>query len=215
MRFSLLHGIVSLILLVASSLSHANGADEATVYFKGKVSRINQTLAARQAEFKADPTKLVEYVDQELIPLWSSEKTMKGLVGTKNWKQISESNQSKLAASFNNTLQRYVQEGFEEYDGQSVKFVKLRLNSKKSKGILTLEVIPNLLPSFNIDLKVGSKNGNWQIYDVLVQGVSYISLKKEKIRQILDKNGVQALIKDFSDKNQGFMPSSVVKVAAK
>ena len=214
-----LHVFASLLLVVFSASSQAGGESTAekaaTAFFMDKVTRINQTLAARQAEFKAEPIKLVEYVDVELIPLWSSSKTMRGLVGAKSWKTLSEVNQSQLTASFNNTLQRYVQEGFKQYDGQSVKFVKLKLNSKKTRGILTLEVVPNLLPSFNIDLKVGSNNGEWQIYDALYQGVSYISLKKEKVREILKEQGIQALLKDYSDKNQGFVPSRAIKLAAK
>lgn len=210
-----LHVITSLFLLVFSGSSLAEAQKNATTFFKDKVISINKTLAARQVEFQAEPTKLVEYVDVELIPLWSSAKTMRGLIGSKNWKKLSADNQHKLTASFNNTLQRYIQEGFKEYDGQSVKFVKLKLNTKKTRGILTLEVIPNLLPSFNIDLKVGANNGQWQIYDALYQGISYISLKKDKVREILQEKGIQALLKDFSDKNQGFVPSNAVKIAAK
>ncbi len=177
-------------------------------HFKSTIESINKTLQLRQSDFKNNPLKLVSYVDEQLIPLWESRKTMRGLLGSKNWNTLSANDKDKLESSFNDTLQRYVQEGFDSYDGQQVEFVRIKFHPKSSRGLLTIKVIPNLLPSFNVDLKVSKSDQGWTIYDVLVKGVSYVSLKKEGVRDLFIEGGVSALITEFASKNAGYLASN-------
>ncbi len=177
-------------------------------HFEKLVNTINQTVLSRQKEFEAKPKLLVDYVDKTLIPLWSSSKTLSGFLSRKSWKKLTIDQQKKLVQSFNNTLQRYVQEGFKSYDGQQIEFVKVRLSDSKKRGVLTLKVIPNLVPSFNIDLKIQYKHNRWQIYDVLLQGISYVSIKKDEFRKAYLNQGFDAVALIFDNKNKGFVPSS-------
>ena len=201
--------LISVVLCLFSQFVFSNTfqSDDYERHFIEQIESINKTLDARQKEFKESPIKLVSYVDKQLIPMWSSEKTMRGLLSGKNWKTLSDEQKKELSKVFDDTLQRYVQEGFKSYDGQEIEFVKLKLHPKKPRGLLTVKVIPNLLPSFHIHLKVEHKDQNWKIYDVMVQGVSYISLKKNEVRGIFNKGGVRSVLKEFIAKNQGFIPS--------
>jgi len=184
--------------------------------FKHLVAKINQSLKLNQKQFEQSPMDLAKYVDAELIPLWASHKTLAALVGAKSWRQMPLASRHALQVSFNNTLQRYVQEGFDHYDGQTIEFVGIRLNKRQNRGYLTIKVIPNLLPSFNIDLRIGwledgnsggdQSNRDWYLYDAMVQGVSYVTLKKDDYRHRLQE-GVDALIASIDLKNQGYLPS--------
>jgi len=179
-------------------------------HFIDQIELINKTLEAKQYDFKKNPIKLVSYVDKQLIDIWSSERTMRGLLSSKNWKTLSLEQQKNLSKAFDDTLQRYVQEGFKSYDGQEIEFVNLKLHPKKLRGLLTVKVIPNLLPSFNIHLKVEHKDNKWKFYDIMVQGVSYITVKKDSIRNIFKEGGANSVLNDFVSKNQGFIPSGTV-----
>ena len=115
------------------------------------IDKINQTLSNKEQTFKSSKYELASFVDEILMPLWSSNKTIKGLFGGKIWNNLSIADQRALAISFNNTLQRYIQEGFDYYDGQKIEFVKLVLNRKQTKGFLTVKIIPKVLPDITID----------------------------------------------------------------
>jgi phospholipid transport system substrate-binding protein len=190
--------------------AHANSVvsnHPAANYFKAEITQINQLLRQQQASFQQHPDRLVKFVDSRLLPLWSASTTLTGMLGRANWNRLSEQDRAALNQGFNNTIQRYVQEGFEQYDGQQFNFIELKLNQSETLGLLTVEFVPNLLPSFNVDFKVRKIEQNWLLYDVLVQGVSYIKLKKGKYRQQFKDGGVAQILAAINDKNQGFRAS--------
>lgn len=177
--------------------------------FKSTVFEINQTLTEKQQDFQKNPINLVKYVDKLLIPLWSAQSTLKRLFSKKVWDSFSPKNQGNLVQGFNNTLHRYIQEGFKHYNGQKIEFVKVRLNKKQNYGYLTIKVIPTLIPSFNLDFKIALIAGEWHLYDAVVQGVSYVSFKKDEFRRKYQQQGAVGVIESLKKKNSGFIPSQI------
>ncbi|TQV82998.1 MlaC/ttg2D family ABC transporter substrate-binding protein [Aliikangiella coralliicola] len=212
---SYLKFLIGLMLFANLSVAYASSIDSiehrnilVENHFKSIIYDINQTLSSKQKEFENSPAKLVKYVDEVLIPIWSSSKTMSGLLGKKYWKGISIQHKTQLISSFNDTLQRYVQEGFKLYDGQRLEFVNVKLHPQKAYGFLTVKVIPTILPSFNVDFKIRQIESNWVLYDVMVKGVSYIKLKKDSFRKLHESKGVEGVLSSVNEKNKGYLQSS-------
>ena len=195
-------------LLLTSLATFADSVDSVIKHFESKVIFINQSLKSNQQSFEESPALLAKFVDESLLPLWQASKTLTGLLGSNNWNKLTLIEQASLQKGFDDTIQRYVQEGFALYDGQSLEFVGVRLNENATRGLLTVKVIPNVMPSFEIDFKIFKNQDSWQLYDILVQGVSYISLKKDAFRTQLEKQGVAGILHSISDKNQGFIASA-------
>ena len=203
--------VVAILIVLMTSLTVASATRElATLELKfvQVINKINRTLEGKKQVFKSSKHQLAEFVDETLLPIWSSGKTVKGLFGSKIWGALTVNEQKALEAAFNNTLQRYVQEGFDYYDGQKIEFIKLALNRKKTKGFLTVKIIPKVLPNFTIDLKIGRIEEHWYFYDVYVKGVSYISLKKDGYRNHFRDHGIQSVLTEMEEKNLGFIASS-------
>lgn len=209
---SLLKQVIVFLAVFTSPIVLGNSTSQVTDFFKARVSTINQTLLVEQGRFEQHPEQLASFVDQHLLPLWQSSKTLKGLFGKKHWLSFSEGAKSSLKQGFNNTLQRYVQEGFSHYDGQRLEFVGVKFNKKQTRGRLTVKIIPNLVPSFNVDLKIYKERDSWFLYDVMVKGVSYISIKKDSFRKMLQEQGIETVIASIRTKNQGFIASKISEV---
>ncbi len=176
-------------------------------HFSALIAHINDSLKLNQNEFSVSPQMLAAFVDESLIPIWSSNQLLKQLFSKNIWEKLPAQEQRLLKAGFYNTLQRYVQEGFAYYDGQTFELVKIRLNTKQTRGYLKIKLIPKNLPSFELDFKIGLFEKNWCVYDVLVKGISYISMKKDDYRQLMKKQGVVGVLKWIDEKNKGFFPS--------
>ena len=177
-------------------------------HYVERVNYINQTLTSNQDEFEATPQKLADFVDNSLLPLWNSQKTLRGLFGKKNWLALTNKDHVDLEKGFNDTIQRYVQEGFALYDGQQIEFVGIKLNKKQTRGLLTIKVIPNVLPEFDVNFKVAYENDQWQLYDILVQGVSYVTLKRDSFRNQYKNQGISEVLKAINEKNKGYIESN-------
>ncbi len=172
--------------------------------FRRLLEDIDTTLLAQHQQLKTESGLLLEFVDEKIIPYWDIELTLRLLVGSKTWKSLAPSDVQKLRQAFVNTMHRYVYEGVNLYDGQRAKFIGAKLSSKPGKnnqGQITIQLEPVYLPSFNIHFKVAKRDKDWLLYDIFVEGVSYIKLKKNEYRQIINTKGVEGLLAHLGSKN--------------
>jgi len=184
-------------------------------YFNDIVVKIDSTLLADQKRLKSDSSHLQNFVNSNILPHWSADLTLKQLLGSKNWKSFTKADIESLQLIFNKTLHRYVQEGMDYYDGQRIKLLKIELNKKQTRGLVTIELQPIYLPSFNIIFKIARKKSssekNWLLYDILVEGISYVKTKKNEYRRLVDTRGVKGLIAYLDEKNKPVQTSSQIQ----
>ena len=186
---------------VIKGVASLNSLQQTENYFDQVITHIDTTLLAKHQEFKKDNNQLAQFVDTNILSVWNVELTLKQLIGSKHWKTFNQSEIQALIDRFNQTLHRYVREGMAFYDGQRVKLVTVKLNDKNTRGLVTIRLEPIYLPAFNVSFKIAHKNNDWQLYDVLVEGISYVKLKKNEYRQIISQNGVEGLLAYLDQKN--------------
>jgi phospholipid transport system substrate-binding protein len=175
--------------------------------FQQVLQQIDSTLLSQHQQLKSKSTELNAFVDNKIIPFWDIELTLRLLVGSKTWKTLKPNEIQKLRLAFVNTMRRYVHEGIKLYDGQRASFVEAQLSrkGKTNKGQITILLEPIYLPSFKIHFKVAKREQDWLLYDVFVEGVSYIKLKKNEYRQIIHQKGVAGLLAHLENKNKALI----------
>jgi len=170
-------------------------------YFREILSNIDGTLSKEQLRLKKDDQFLQNFVETKILPFWDVELTLRLLVGTKQWKCLKDDEVSALKKAFVDTLHRYVREGVKMYDGQRANFVDAILSDDATKGKISVRLEPIYLPAFQIHFKIAKREQQWKLYDVFVEGVSYVKLKKNQYRQIIHKSGVTGLLTYLESKN--------------
>ncbi|MCF6193626.1 MAG: ABC transporter substrate-binding protein [Kangiellaceae bacterium] len=186
-----------------------------SIYFDKKISDLDATLLNNKEALTTNHLKQREFVDQKLLPLWSAKRTLRLMVGSKQWKAFSKEQKSQLEGSFNETFHRYMREGLKFYDGQRIKVLSVKINRKETKGHLTAELSPIYLPSFNITFKIANEDDRWKLYDIMIEGISYIQMKKNEYRRILHEQNFDALICHLDKKNSQDIPESLAKTCDK
>jgi len=171
-------------------------------HFKQIIVNIDSTLFTEQVLLKSDKSHLENFVDSKILPHWNIDLTLKQLIGSKNWQAFTNEQINALEMGFNKTMHRYVREGMDYYDGQRIKLLNVRLNKKNTRGIVTIQLEPIYLPAFNIIFKIAHKNSQWRLYDVLVEGISYVKMKKNEYRRLISEQGVEGLLAYLEKKNR-------------
>jgi len=185
-----------------ASIENISVAKRAEMRFENVIAHIDSTLLKEQKQLKTDRKLLEHFVDSNILSNWDSQRTLKHLLGKKIWKTLTDSNLKSLNRVFEDTLQRYVREGMGHYDGQRVKLVSVRLNKKKIHGVLTIRLEPIYLPAFKVSFRIASKNDQWKLYDVLVEGISYVKTKKNEYRRMVREKGIDGLLAHLDAKNR-------------
>jgi ABC-type transporter MlaC component len=183
--------------------------------FGAVISQISDSLKTHKKDFTSHPQKLVDFVDDSILPIWSSEHLLLRLFSKPIWQPLSQQEKLGLRNAFYNTMQRYAQEGFKYYDGQQLRLSKVRLNPKQTRGYVTVELLQSNLPAFEVVFKIGLFDNDWKFYDVMFQGVSYISLKKSHFRELVRGIGVEGVVESIREKNKSFLPSKLTEEANK
>ena len=190
--------IISLVLLCFPLLAKQSPLE---LYFDNKLVHLNDLLIKNSESLKNKPKILKSFVNTEILPLWSSETTLKALLSTKEWNKIPSLKQIQLIKAFNQTLHRYVREGMKFYSNQEFSFVSIKLSKKGKRGYLTILIEPEILPSINVTFKMTKIEENWKLYDVFVAGISYVKMKKLEIGRVYSEQGVDAVLEHLQSKN--------------
>jgi len=190
--------IISMVLVCVPLLAKQSPLEQ---YFDSKLIHLNALLIKNKESLKSEPESLKSFVNAEILPLWSSETTLKALLGTKEWNKIPNQKQIELIKVFNQTLHRYVREGMKFYSNQKFSFVSIKLSKKGKRGYLTILIDPEFLPSINVTFKMTKIEDNWKLYDVYVAGISYVKMKKLEIGRIYSEKGADAVLEHLKSKN--------------
>lgn len=175
-----------------------------SAYFNEKLKTINRFLADNHKKAVQEPSLLTDFVDNELLEVWSAKNTVRALLGPRRWKQLSHEQAETVIAAYEDTIRRYLFETVQKYSNQTASVESLRLNSKGNKGLLRVVVESPSLPDFNVDLKIYKDESFWTVYDFSFQGVSFVSLKRNFFRSTFDSFGIEGVVNQLNKKNQAF-----------
>ena len=62
-----------------------------------------------------------------------------------------------------------------------------------------------IIPDINLDILIKRNDTDaWHAVDIRVKGITYVAIKKHKYREILEEQGVKALMDNLTIKNTEF-----------
>lgn len=173
-------------------------------YYNQHFQDIGQILSQNQEKYRADPQALMEFVNSELMPNWSAERTIMAILGVDLWKSLSLEQQTALIEEYGQTMRRYIFETFAKYHGQVVEAQTVKMFSSGKKAWMTVSIDLEPLPSVSLDFKLYQVDDNWKIYDFSFQGVSFIKMKQSEYQQTLSEKGFDTLLSLLKQKNDMF-----------
>lgn len=160
------------------------------------------TVEVLQA-LQADSSKIHALVDKVVLPNFDFHK-MSELVLGKHWKSANESQQSAFAVEFRHLLVRTYSTALIEV-AKKVNKDDIKYSSKKtSKTRCQVSTnVKNASTSIRVDYAMYNKQGNWQVYNVTVEGVSLVTNYRDEFSRDVADKGMDGLIAKIKNKNKG------------
>jgi len=114
-----------------------------------------------------------------------------------NWKKASDDEQKKFVELFSKLIESTYIGRVEAYTDEKVDFPGEKVKGKKA-------VVETLILTDTADIpinyKVYLKNGNWLVYDVIIEGISLISNYRSSYQEIVKNEGFDGLLAKMQDK---------------
>lgn len=180
-----------LVSLLAQGLDHKNPyalmADAAQKTFT--------RLKNEQSKIKADPDYLRTIVKEELLP-FVQIKYAGALVLGSYYKQATPEQLTAYFAAFNQYLEQAYAQALTMYYGQNYDISPPQpLESASVVPIRVTIIDPNGRPPIRLDFqwRKNTQTGDWQAFDMVVEGVSIITTKQNEWASILREKGIDGL----------------------
>ena len=190
---------------VAVAPVHADTEQAIHTQFSTLFKHITEELSTGQEAYLRDPQAYEAFVNRRLKSSWDVASTTRALVGKSVFDVLSPEIRQSLVDAIDRTLVRYAFEGLEKYSGQTFEVVDLVVNQEAGMGWVQLLVQSPMFPNVNLDLLIKrNSSGDWKAVDVRFQGITYVMIKKREYRQIIEQQGIAALIEQLVQANQEF-----------
>lgn len=195
MRTLLLAGTLALAGLAPASAFAADAPDEVI----NKASQ--EALAAiegRQEELKSNEEELFRLVDEILVPIWDRQYSGQLVMG-KYWREASPEQRDRFITGLYRKLLRTYADAMLSYRSDQLKILGTRGDPAEGKVMVDSEVkLDDGTPvPVSYRLRQSKDSGDWLIYDVVVEGISYVANYRKQYASEFRNKGVKGVLADL------------------
>jgi len=108
-----------------------------------------------------------------------------------NWKKASDAEKQEFTDLFKQLIQSSYVGKLEAYTNETVEYVAEKVKGRKA---LVETMIKTASADIPLNYKMYSKDGNWLVYDVIIEGVSLISNYRSSYQTIVKQEGFDGLM---------------------
>jgi len=108
-----------------------------------------------------------------------------------NWKKASDAEKQEFTDLFKQLIQSSYVGKLEAYTNETVEYVAEKVKGRKA---LVETLIKTASADIPLNYKMYSKDGNWLVYDVIIEGVSLISNYRSSYQTIVKNEGFDGLM---------------------
>ncbi len=157
-------------------------------------TKITNTLKENRASLKNDHQAIHNAVKRYLLPIVDVKGMSRSVLGRQAWNRASNTEKQQFIQEFTQLVIRTYATPLSEYSDETVKFLPMRdpLNGRfvRVNSIIVRSNGPNIPLSYSLV----SKNGQWKIYDLSVEGVSLLQSFRSQFGQVLQNSNMAELI---------------------
>ena len=189
-------GVVLSVLLAGSSYAAVTKGVEPDALINQLFEEMNSRLQSEKAQIAEDRKLLVAIGEEVLGPYVSFDKMAKQILG-KHWRSITDEQQDRYTKAFKNRVSFAMASQYDPEQKYGLDVTGSRFNTSKSKALVKSEVTNESNgKKYLIDYKLYYNKGQdlWQVYDVIVEGVSMLQSFKTASNEQMSRKGIEFLI---------------------
>jgi phospholipid transport system substrate-binding protein len=197
MKKSLIVLIIALVALNLSSVSAFSATpletikpqvDQALEVLRDPALKAESAKAAKEKKIWAILDSVFDYTEL-------SKRTL-----AQNWKKLSPDQQKEFISLFGKLLGTVYMDRIIAYKDEKVVFGKVTQISDKSAEVQS-EVVQSS-KSIPIHYRMILRNGEWKVYDVVIEGASLVQNYRTQFREILTNKTPEDLLKTLREKTR-------------
>ncbi len=124
--------------------------------------------------FTKDFAQVTHFVDG-VIAMHTDFDKIAPLVLGKHWKTATMDEQQRFSREFQTLLVRTYSRAFIEYNDWTMRFMPLEMSDGATKVVVKTQILQPGLQPVEVNYRMLLSNGEWKVYDILIEGVSLVT----------------------------------------
>lgn len=144
--------------------------------------------------------KVMKLAEEKVLPNFDMTRMTRLAVG-RPWAQATDAQKEALTKEFKTLIVRTYSSSLSQYRNQVVEVKPLKVAAGDTDVVVRTEVKQAGGPGIPLDYSMEKTDKGWKIYDVVVDGVSLVTTYRGSFGDIIQKSGVDGLVKALQDRN--------------
>jgi phospholipid transport system substrate-binding protein len=179
------------VLLFGSLVAASPGSPDAVI--QGAVDELTEKLSGRKEELAEERKELYALIDEVLLPRFD-RKLAAQLVLAKHWRTANEEQRERFINAFYNSLLRKYADGLLEFDEDRIEVLEYRGDLSAKRSLVKTNVMLDDGTQVPVHYDLVNRGDRWLIFNVKVEGVSYVSNYRTEIDAEIRASSLQAVI---------------------
>ncbi len=186
--------LMSLAVAAAFSIPPANADEQSpTEVIESAVLLFAEGMAGREEELATDRQSLYALIDEILLPRFDRRFAAQ-LVLARHWRSADEGQRERFINAFYQSLLRRYADGLLEFEQENVKVLPFRGDLSKPRTRVRSTVKLNDGNSVDVDYELVKRDSGWLLYNVIIEGISYIKNYRGELDSEIRRSSLNAVI---------------------
>ena len=191
-----------LLTMVVSFNTYGNEPQNPQVLLEQVANATFARIEQEKQQIATDPNHLRSIMEQELMPHVDHRFAAFKVLG-KHFRTVPKDKLPEFVAEFRQYLVSNFAVALASYDGQEVLFQPIQDIGKGKEMSVKAIIRESGRPDINITFKLrkSKKTQQWKTYDLVAEGISLLSSKRNEFSSLIRQQGIQAAIDAMKNKN--------------
>jgi phospholipid transport system substrate-binding protein len=164
---------------------------------------IISTLKENKANLQNNPSIIYKAVETYLLPQVDVIGMSRSVLGRQAWTKASPAERTQFAQAFTQLVIRTYSSPLAKYSDETVQFLPLRGSTDSRFVRVNSVIVRSTGKNIPLTYSLVSKDGQWKIYDLSVEGVSLLQSFRSQFAQALQNSNVTEVIKTMQRNQKG------------
>jgi phospholipid transport system substrate-binding protein len=194
--------VVALSSLLLARLMVPVEAGEPTDKIRETVNAVMDVLADESLKAPNRAAERRAKVRQAVLQRFGFEEMAQRAMG-QHWRKRTPQEQQEFVALFSDLLERSYIDKIEGYGGgkQNIRYAK-ETTDKDGYASVRSEIVSERGQTYEIEYRLLQRNGNWQVYDIVIEGVSLVNNYRTQFNKVILEKSYEQLVKQMKLKQE-------------
>ncbi|MGH8211761.1 MAG: MlaC/ttg2D family ABC transporter substrate-binding protein [Rhodanobacteraceae bacterium] len=158
------------------------------------IDQLGSALDDHREELRKNPEQLIKVIDRILLPHFDIDYASLLVLG-RHAREATPAQRARFSRAFYNSITHRYAEGLLNYTKGKVKILPFEGDLNARRSVVRTEVLLDDGKSLSVDYVFRkTSSGDWKAYDVVIEGISYVTNYRNQVDAEVQKEGIEGLI---------------------